>query len=536
MGTAVKNIAAAARWLCASAVALMLLAPGLPAAHAQERDAGAGRPNLLLITVDDMNADSVGVFGAAVPGSTPHIDQLAREGLRFERAHVQVANCMPSRNVMWSGRYPHSNRVEGFHQVRAPGYETLPDLLRAAGYFTAVRNKVKNSTPYHPYNWDLWLDTSADGTALHPRDAASYGLSTTEGIRAARAAGKPFSIMLNIGDPHMPFHAVNKAGDEIDEPHIASRVFTAQEIAVPGFLAEDAGIRQELSHYYSSVRRADDAVGHILRALQASGAADNTLVMFLSDHGMPFPFAKTQLYHHSTRTPLIFRWPGAVRADSVDSVHMVSAVDLLPTLLEAVGVALPQGIEGRSFLPLLQGRAQDGRDIVFKEYNENSTGQRAPMRAAQNARFLYIFNAWSDGRRQLRSATRDTRTDARLRVLAETDEDLRRRMRLLDYRVPEELYDVVADPDCRNNLIHDPAHRDDADALRTALEAHLRRTNDHALAAFLSRDNSAALAAYMQAQDEKRRRQQEYIRAVRAEMAQRKAAGQPVGASSTPGD
>ena len=137
------------------------------------RVVAAPGPNLLLITVDDMNADSIGVYGAQVPGTTPNIDQLAREGLRFDRAHVQVANCTPSRNVLWSGRYPHTNRVEGFRQVRNPGYEVLPDLMHAAGYFTAIRNKVAGSTPFYPYDWDMVLDETSDGVRLDNRDPES---------------------------------------------------------------------------------------------------------------------------------------------------------------------------------------------------------------------------------------------------------------------------------------------------------------------------------------------------------------------------
>lgn len=479
-----------------------------------------GRPNLLLITVDDMNTDSIGAFGSQVPDVTPNIDQLAKSGLRFENAHVQVANCTPSRNVMWSGRYPHSNMVEGFYQVRKPGYKTLPDLLQDAGYFTAVRHKVRDTTPYHPYNWDLILDDNDDGVRHHPRDPASYGQSTAQGIRAAKKAEKPFAIMLNIGDPHVPFHGLDKAGESIDEPNPSSRVYTAKDVVVPGFLVEDAVIREELSHYFSSVRRADDAVGHILSALDAAGAADSTLVMFLSDHGMPFPFAKTQLYHHSTSTPLLVRWPGTVEPGSVDASHMVSAVDILPTLLDAVGAAHPSGLEGRSFLALLEGEAQDARDIVFKEYNENSAGQRAPMRAAQTQQFLYIFNAWSNGTRAMQSATRSTRTFARMGELAENDEELAGRLRMLKYRVPEELYDVRTDPDCLHNLIDDPAYHPVISELTTALQAHLTRTNDHALAPFLAREDKQAVAAYMREQNRAKAEQQAFVRKIRESMSQ----------------
>ena len=100
---------------------LSCLLAGSAAAKAAER------LNLLLITVDDMSADSIGAFGCKLPDTTPNIDRLAKQGLRFTHAHVQVGNCMPSRNVMWSGRYPHNNGVEGFYQVEDPGYPVLVD-------------------------------------------------------------------------------------------------------------------------------------------------------------------------------------------------------------------------------------------------------------------------------------------------------------------------------------------------------------------------------------------------------------------------
>ena len=134
--------------------------------------AAAGRANLLIITVDDLSADSLGAFDCKLAGTSPHIDRLAKEALRFRHAHVQVGNCMPSRNVMWSGRYPHHNRVEGFDQVKDPGYPVLVDLMKGAGYFTAIRGKVAHSTPYSPYAWDLVLDQQRDGGAAHPKAVA----------------------------------------------------------------------------------------------------------------------------------------------------------------------------------------------------------------------------------------------------------------------------------------------------------------------------------------------------------------------------
>jgi N-sulfoglucosamine sulfohydrolase len=467
----------------------------------------APKPNLLLITVDDMSADSVGAYGAAVEDTTPNIDRIAREGLYFRHAHVQVANCTPSRNVMWSGRYPHSSGVEGFYQVRDPGYPTLSDLLQDAGYFTAIRGKVDGSTPYAPYGWDQVLDGQH-----HRKDAASYGLSTMQGIRAAQAAGKPFALMINISDPHVPFYGVDKKGNPVEDVYEPSRIYGPKEVAIPGFLVDDEVVRLELSHYYTTVRRADDAVGHVLDALGKSGEADATLVMFLSDHGMPFPFAKTQLYHHSTWTPLIFRWPGVIAPNSVDGEHMVSAVDILPTLLDAVGVPHPDGLQGRSLLPLLQGRQQVERNRVFKEYNENSKGVRAPMRAVQDERYLYIFNPWSDGKRVMASATKSTRTHKRMLELSEKDAWLAGRLHLLNYRVPEELYDVGADPDCLVNLAGDAAHAAELRRLRSELEQWMRRTADPVLEAFLHRDDTEFLAGFMDGQERASQERREHER------------------------
>ncbi len=478
---------------------LFLVGPLGPSAGA------ADKPNLLLITVDDMSADSVGAFGCKLPDTTPNIDRLATEGLRFTHAHVQVGNCMPSRNVMWSGRYPHNNRVEGFYQVKDPGYPVLVDLMKDAGYFTAIRHKVSHSTPYHPYAWDLVLDTLPDGEKAHVKDPVSYGVSTTQGIRAAKAEGKPFCLLINIADPHKPFYAQARSGETIPDPHKPSRVFTADGMPVPGFLFDDAVVKKELGHYYSSVRRADDGVGHILKALKDSGEADNTFVMFLSDHGMALPFAKTQLYHHSTHTPLVVRWPGVTKPGSVDDKHMVSAVDFVPTLLDVVGAAHPKGIDGHSFAPLLKGKPQDGRDRVIKEYNENAGGSRDPMRAVQTKRFLYLFNPWSNGERVMATATTGTPTYRRMAELAKKDKKIAARHDLYQHRVPEELYDIEKDPDCLVNLIDDPACQQELAKLRKALEAWMVTTGDHMLDAFRKRDDPAAREAYVQLKEKEAR-------------------------------
>ncbi|MEN3943380.1 sulfatase [Prosthecobacter sp. SYSU 5D2] len=471
-----------------------LLAAGIsPAAEAP--------PNhLLIITTDDMSCDSVGVYGCKLPGTTPHMDALAGQGMRFAQAHVVVGNCMPSRNVMWSGRYPHNTGIQGFsalpkEQVK---YPVLGDLMKAGGWFTGIRGKVPHSTPYVPYPWDIVLDTDNEGNKVHPKDAPSYAASLRQGIAAAKEAGKPFCLMMNVADPHKPFYAEGKGGAMVPDAHVPSKVFTPEEVPVPGFLHDDPIIRKELAHYYSSVRRADDCVGAILKALQESGQADRTVILFLSDHGMPLPFAKTQLYHHSSRTPLMIVWPGVTRPGSVDEDHLVSAVDLLPTLLEITGQPLPEGMDGRSFAPVLKGEKQAGRDMVFKSYHENSGGQRTPMRAVQTKDFLYLFNPWSNGTRIMSGATMGTSTYRQMRALAAKDETIAARVALFENRTPEELYDIRYDADALTNLVDLPAHAAQRSTLETALEEWMARTGDPLLEVFRKRDDPAFREAWMQ--------------------------------------
>ena len=129
------------------------------------------------------------------------------------------------------------------------------------------------------------------------------------------------------------------------------------------------------------------------------------MLIFLSDHGMPLPFAKTQLYHHSTRTPLMVRIPGVTENGKVEKRHMVSVVDLLPTVLETLGIDRPARLDGRSFYPALRGEKMEGWDYIIKQYHENSGRSRDPMRAIQTKTHLYLFNPWSNGERIFATAT-----------------------------------------------------------------------------------------------------------------------------------
>jgi N-sulfoglucosamine sulfohydrolase len=171
---------------------------------------------------------------------------------------------------------------------------------------------------------------------------------------------------------------------------------------------------------------------------------------------------------------------------------------MLPTLLDIVGARHPARLDGRSFLPLIRGGTQTDREHVFKEYNENSGASRDPMRAVQTKRHLYIFNPWSNGERVFATATTGTVTYRRMAALAKRDDRLAKRLDLYRHRVPEELYDVVDDPDCLHNLIAAPEQQTALSDLRSQLEGWMVRTKDPMLAVFQKRDDAAHREAYVQ--------------------------------------
>ncbi len=456
------------------------------------------RPNILLITADDMNWDAVGAYGCPVAGTTPNIDRLAAEGVRFAYAHVTIAVCQPSRSVIMTGRYPHRSGGEGFFHLRRPGIPVLPTLLREAGYRVGILGKVTHSTPYADFEWDMTYDMPDLGMGRNP---SIYREHTEVFVRQAVTSHKPFFLMVNSHDPHRPFYGNDKAEwyQEGERPAAMppSRTFGPEDVTTPGFLVDLPEIRLEIAEYYNSVRRCDDTVGAVLDVLRQNGVEDDTVVVFLSDNGMAFPFAKTNCYLHSTRTPWIVRWPGVATPGSVDTEHFVSGIDLMPTLLDAAGVDPPSGMDGFSALPLLRGEKQNGRDLVFTQFHQTAGRRNYPMRCVQSKRYGYIFNPWSDGRRVFRNESQSGRTMAAMRAAAEDSECIAARVRLFLYRVPEELYDFQDDPDALHNLIDEPHCASELQSLRSELSRWMEATSDPALHSFRERHNREAVEAFM---------------------------------------
>jgi len=333
-------------------------------------------------------------------------------------------------------------------------------------------------------HWDYSFDQKDLGNGRSPK--LYYQRSQTF-LKEATAARKPFYFMVNSHDPHRPYCNPEKLTRGAEMP---SRVYHPEDVSVPGFLPDLPGVRQELATYLNSTRRLDDTFGKVMQALMESGQADSTLVLFITDNGIAVPFAKCNAWFHSSRSPLLVRWPGVIKPGSRDDTHFVSVVDFFPTFMAITGTEPPDGLDGRSFLPLLHGETQGGRDHVFTQIDSKAGGAAVPMRCVQNHSFGYIYNPFSDGKYWYRN-NNEGQTMAAMKKAAEHNPAIKSRVDLFRYRVPEEFYDLKNDPNCLNNLISDPAYAATVKNLQEKLAVQMKQTEDPLLAAFENRSDRA---------------------------------------------
>lgn len=444
-------------------------------------------PNILLVTVDDMNWNSVGAYGCTLNNITPNIDQLAQAGKVFNYAYVQSPNCSPSRGVIQSGMYPHSSGMRGFYYVDFK-HKSLPEVLADNGYFTAVINKATD-TSLSPKMLESW-DLNKKFKSSDKRNAQKYEETFNEVLNTVKKEQKPFYCVINIADPHKLFFNDPGTKKESYVDPLPSYIYEKKEIVIPPFLPQHPKVKQEVTNYYNSVKRADDCFGAVMKVLDEQKMRDNTLIIFLSDHGMALPFAKTSLYQNGVRTPWIMSWKGKIKEDSKEEDYLVSAVDLMPTILDILNIKEGQHLQGQSFKKVLEENKSAKSDkYVVVEYNENAGGIPRPMRGVINQKYNYVFNPWATGKYTFKSAAQSHTSYKVMKKMSETDPAIKARYDYLNKRTLEEFYDLEKDPEALNNLIDDPAYQDVIKEMQAELMAWMEKTDDYLLEAFENKSN-----------------------------------------------
>ncbi len=434
-------------------------------------------PNILMLVADDLNYNSIGCFGCPVDDITPNLDKLAQEGICIDNAHVTIAVCQPSRECLLTGLYPHKNGAPGFMPI-SDKVPTLTATLKENGYFNGIIGKLSHAAPIEKFAWD-YASNMMEASSNYGRSPELYGSRSLEFLKMAKEQNKPFFLMANTHDPHRPFAGSDDEVNKFYGYHIyAERFYKSDEAWVPPFLPDLPEIRKELAQYYSSVHRCDQAIGAVLKSLKETGLEENTLVIFMSDNGMAFPFAKANCYLNSTKTPFIARWPHHIAPNTRNKKDMINGVDFTQTILDACNLKGAMETDGESYLPLLLGKSIEKDDKVYTEFNLTSAFNSYPMRCLQTRKYGYIFNAWSDGEREFKNESQSGLTWKAMISNANSNDEIRERCNFFSKRTREEFYDFEKDPDALVNLINEPEYQNLIKEFREDLKAKMEKYKD----------------------------------------------------------
>jgi N-sulfoglucosamine sulfohydrolase len=405
-------------------------------------------PNFVIFLSDDHGLFDTGCYGNDAI-KTPNIDALASQGMRFKSMYTPTSICVPSRSALFTGLWPiHNGAINNRDKVR-PGLVSLFGHFNRLGYRTALAGKVHVS----------------------PRSAFPFEevreWKTTEYLQAH--ADEPFCYVYCCKQPHRPYPESPRTKPE--------------DVLIPPYLIDTPATRKALAGYYDLVEMMDAKLGRVLGALDELDLARNTVVMYLSDHGTAVPFAKFSLYEAGIHVPCAVRFPGRIHPGSASDA-LVSFVDVIPTLIDLAGGAIPNNIDGRSFRSVLEGRSDSHREKIFGsvDIQERKGVAANRIRSLFDGRYKYIANPDFE----VPIATPfNTRRGGGYGAMyrswqkrARRDENVARRVALYVQRPPEELYDLSTDPHELINLAGDWTQMVRMMMMRRELAAWMEKIGD----------------------------------------------------------
>jgi arylsulfatase A-like enzyme len=470
---------------------LLLFSLALIAASLQAAD----RPNILFIIADDASRDSMGVYGSTYV-KTPNFDRIASEGIRFEHAYNCNPKCAPARACLLTGRYSWQLEEACNHNpILSDKWVFYPFLLEEGGYFVGLTGKGWGPGDFSGSN----LGKGQAGRKVNPSgyiyDEKSQkppykGMASTDyaanfaGFLDVRPKDKPFCFWLGTKEPHRAY--------ELDSHKKEGRDLS--KVTVPAYFPDNETIRGDLADYAIEVEWYDKHIGGALKALEERGLLENTIIIATSDHGMPFPRVKGQIYDDGFHIPFAVRWGDKVKPGRVVTDY-ITFPDLAPTLMELAGLPAHPQMTGKSFVPQLlaegSGRVDPKRDhtLLGKERHDvgRTDGDRLsvayPARALRNDGFLYVRNfmphRWPVCNPEYDYPNCDASpTKSFLTNLSMGDKDYKFFEMAFGMRPGEELFDMAKDPDCVNNLAADPAYAETKAKMWAQLESELKAQGD----------------------------------------------------------
>lgn len=434
---------------CSVILALLLV----PAASAFAAEAAL--PPIVVFLSDDHTLLDSSVYGSEEI-RTPNMERLAAVGMTFDRAFVASPSCAPSRAALLTGLMPARNGAEPNHSRPRKDIKRLPSYLKELGYEVVSFGKVAHYNQVVEYGFDLARDFN-----YHEDKCVDDAVEWLK----ARDSDKPLCLFVGTNWPHVPWPKQSE--------------FAPEDTQVPDWHVDTPKTRQARAKYLQAVRNMDNDLGKMYDAALAK-LGDDTMFVHTSDHGAQWPFGKWTLYDDGIRTPLIVSWKGRV-AEGVRTDAMVSWVDILPTLIDAAGGEAPAALDGKSFLPVLNGDTTTHRDAIFTTHSGDGNFNAYPSRSVRDGCYKLIVNLHPEFRFQSH-VTLVEKDGGYWRSWVNTaergDADAADKVRRYQERPAVEFYDLESDPHEQHNLAGEAEHADRIADMQSKLEAWMESQGD----------------------------------------------------------
>lgn len=438
---------------------------------------GSAKPNIVIFIADDLTWHDVAALGGPTNVKTPHLDRLAREGIKFTGFYSPASVCSPSRQALLTGLYPVRSGAYPNHARLNDGVRTLPHYLKPLGYRTASLGK-RHYDPLDAYPFDVLNLMQSPQEEASTDDEGDFDVAVLERFIKADP-GRPFCAYLATHEPHGPW---NKGDPSAFDP---------AKIKLPPYLADTPETRKALVAYYAEVALVDQQVGSVMQVLEKTGNAANTLFLFVSEQGSGVPHSKWTLYDPGIRVAAIARWPGKITAGTASGALM-QYVDVLPTLIAAAGGDPTQadtgcpdtlgytGFDGRSFLGVLLGQTDQLRDVVFAQHTTRGIKQGSEAyasRAVSDGRWKLIVNLHAD-QTFSNIIVNDPILKSWRRAGEQGDAFAAQQAARYTHRPSLELYDLRTDPWELTNVADQTANDAIVKRLRAQLDAWMKQQGD----------------------------------------------------------
>ena len=420
------------------------------------------RPNIFVFLSDDLSYHDLGCYGNSVV-KTPNIDALASEGLRLDACFNSSPMCAPTRMSLYSGIHPVRNGAYPNHSEVYPWVKTMPTYFKALGYRVGLANK-SHYLPKEQFPFEHLEGREHDSG----KDGIDFDMARVETF-LKDSQNSPWCFVFASNQPHAPWNR----GD-------ASQ-YDASSISIPPYLVDTPETREAMTRYYAEISHMDDQLGQCIQFLEDLGQTENTLFLYLSEQGSNFPFCKWTCYETGLRSAGIVRWPGKVAVGRVSS-ELIQYVDVLPTLIEvAGGRSIEHDFDGRSFKPLLLEERYESNRFAYGVQTSRGiySGPEAyGIRSVRDSRYRLIWNVNAEDEFQ-NSVTEKLEAYQSWKVLAKKGDDFaKQRFDAYRKRPEYELYNVVDDPFCMDDLARSPEARADFKRLKTELANWMARQGD----------------------------------------------------------